>query len=682
MANSTPAQKVHYQSARDRFWTLYLSQAEGKDRERSERWRVDTDGILIFTGLFSSTVASFVTASYSTLATADSGSETVALLRQLVALTLTNGTSTAELLVTQRADSLSTSDTDVYINILWFLSLIVSISCALLAVMMQQWARQYAQDVQRGGTPSARGPLQSLLSTGIEKFRMENAIDMIMALVHISVALFFAGLILQLKSLSVGVLGAVANGCISFVALSYVVLSILPLTYPECPYRTPLTGAARLVATLLLTTFCGSVTTMSSVWDNAIDHAHMKVTPRLLHRTRLSRDMLRSDRATVLKGLTNTLSSRTFFNVINCMWKNVNSEFEMGRFFIIVAPLVAPPLYKRVSQEDSRDGKRVQVYAIEDILCSGQAREISTLLLRRTDVLTKIRYLVRLCNPRSTPLCEPDCVKHLESICHFLRGLILTSYDDHDSGVAALWLGTVATCLKPGDIRLMIAAEWQSVDPLIKDLILHPQPGAEPQADYSLPIYLIAYVFQTMMLGVAPEYDKSPNGKGSVQRYSCGSQAVAIEPGCVLRFRGLPHTVKFDIYHIPRREDCVRCRLLYLLHFILNIGVHGPPSAAAKVLMEGKSSWRPFLGFLHKESRQSLDPVHTTMGETHPPIPLMEAIMLRILEGDQQGRVFRPYNIRKNYAHMFVAYPEFVDMFKDLVLWSGSIHHAPSDWAF
>lgn len=37
-----------YLKAQDRFWDLYLKEAERKDKERLERWRVDIDGILIF----------------------------------------------------------------------------------------------------------------------------------------------------------------------------------------------------------------------------------------------------------------------------------------------------------------------------------------------------------------------------------------------------------------------------------------------------------------------------------------------------------------------------------------------------------------------------------------------------------------------------------------------------------
>ncbi|KAH8981019.1 hypothetical protein EDB92DRAFT_1805449, partial [Lactarius akahatsu] len=64
------------------LWSMYLTEAEKQDKEVTETWKGDTDRILVFTGLFSATVASFIIESYQNLSP-DSGDTTNALLTQI-----------------------------------------------------------------------------------------------------------------------------------------------------------------------------------------------------------------------------------------------------------------------------------------------------------------------------------------------------------------------------------------------------------------------------------------------------------------------------------------------------------------------------------------------------------------------------------------------------------------------
>ncbi|KAH9071515.1 hypothetical protein EDB83DRAFT_2221044 [Lactarius deliciosus] len=61
---------------------MYLNETEKEDKEITENWKVDTEGILVFTGLFSATVASFIIESYKQLSP-DSGITTNTLLTQI-----------------------------------------------------------------------------------------------------------------------------------------------------------------------------------------------------------------------------------------------------------------------------------------------------------------------------------------------------------------------------------------------------------------------------------------------------------------------------------------------------------------------------------------------------------------------------------------------------------------------
>ncbi|KZV72669.1 hypothetical protein PENSPDRAFT_575878, partial [Peniophora sp. CONT] len=223
---------------------MYLSEAQLQDKQRTDRWKGDADGILIFVRLFAATVATFVVASYPNLSP-DTGAETVAILQQVAELlanqtqmTVASSSSPAPSAAEWSGPALS----DICVNALWFLSLIVSIIGALLATLVQQWSRQYSQDTQRRGSPSVRGPIHLLLSSGIETFRMDDALGVITSLIHVAVVLFFSGLLVFLYSLN-HIVAWIAMVSLALAMLCYVLLSVLPLIYPDSPYQTPLTAS-------------------------------------------------------------------------------------------------------------------------------------------------------------------------------------------------------------------------------------------------------------------------------------------------------------------------------------------------------------------------------------------------------------------------------------------------------
>ncbi|KAI0306828.1 hypothetical protein B0F90DRAFT_1622478, partial [Multifurca ochricompacta] len=49
------------------LFSMYLDRAEEEDKKVVERWKGDADGILVFTGLFSATVAAFLVGTYQNL---------------------------------------------------------------------------------------------------------------------------------------------------------------------------------------------------------------------------------------------------------------------------------------------------------------------------------------------------------------------------------------------------------------------------------------------------------------------------------------------------------------------------------------------------------------------------------------------------------------------------------------
>ena len=144
-------------------------------------------------------------------------------------------------------------------NAFWFLSLALSLSCALSATLVQQWSRYYLQAIERRSAPHHRGEyhgltiyfgwystsaaarIRSYLHEGIVTFKMSALVEVIPLLLHLSVFLFFAGLIeflmpINLLIANITLVVALVGGVI------YTIFTILPLLYRQCPYRTPVSG--------------------------------------------------------------------------------------------------------------------------------------------------------------------------------------------------------------------------------------------------------------------------------------------------------------------------------------------------------------------------------------------------------------------------------------------------------
>ena len=129
----------------------------------------------------------------------------------------------------------------IRVNALWILSLVLSLTCALAATLVQQWARQYLRHAQHRGAPHKRARMRAYIFDGIEKFKLKQAIEAITALLHVSVFLFFAGLVDFFFPINTTI-AYFTLGCVLLFALAYTTLTILPHLRFESPYRTPLSG--------------------------------------------------------------------------------------------------------------------------------------------------------------------------------------------------------------------------------------------------------------------------------------------------------------------------------------------------------------------------------------------------------------------------------------------------------
>ena len=128
----------------------------------------------------------------------------------------------------------------VWVNSLWFLSLVISVSCALLATSLHQWARRYIRLTQPARcSPEKRARKRAFLSNGVDKMHISWAVEGLPTLLHLSLFLFFAGLVIFLFNVDHDVFISVVCWIGLFLML-YGLITLLPIIRPDSPYYAPL----------------------------------------------------------------------------------------------------------------------------------------------------------------------------------------------------------------------------------------------------------------------------------------------------------------------------------------------------------------------------------------------------------------------------------------------------------
>ncbi|KAJ7435959.1 hypothetical protein B0H11DRAFT_666686 [Mycena galericulata] len=221
-----------------KLWAVDISEAEKYDKALVESWRSDIDGLLVFAGLFSASLTAFLTESYQTL-TPDHGDRTIAILTQ-ISLQLSASANGSLVELPTASAVFAPSAASLVCNAFWFLSLGLSLFCALIATLVEQWARDFIQKTDMRPSPIIRGRIYAYLYYGLRRFNMHAFVEIIPVLLHASLILFFAGLVAFLQPVN-AVMAALAAALL----LVITALTILPIFYSDCPYRTPLSGLVR-----------------------------------------------------------------------------------------------------------------------------------------------------------------------------------------------------------------------------------------------------------------------------------------------------------------------------------------------------------------------------------------------------------------------------------------------------
>ena len=132
-------------------------------------------------------------------------------------------------------------ESDIRVNVLWFLALVLSLSAALLAILVQKWGRDYMNVFQRSSDPLKCARLRQYLHNGLVQWHMPAIAESVPGLFQASFFLFFVGLFDSVLNVNATV-GVSTTIPIAISCIYYVTASIAPVVFPQSPYQTTLTA--------------------------------------------------------------------------------------------------------------------------------------------------------------------------------------------------------------------------------------------------------------------------------------------------------------------------------------------------------------------------------------------------------------------------------------------------------
>ncbi|EKM56010.1 uncharacterized protein PHACADRAFT_79156, partial [Phanerochaete carnosa HHB-10118-sp] len=216
-------------------WGLLEKTVRGYDEDEIKSRTDNIDTLLLFAGLYAAILAAFSVVSL-TFLKPDTGQQTVALLQQLV-----NGSSDFTSNPGRQSDA--TSDDDdfkppgwaVRVNVLWFASLVISLSAASLGILVRQWlveslARTYKSPQQLLRARQYRDP-------ATRRWLVTHFADALPMLLEFALLLFFAGLCEFTAAFNPSV-GHTTWPLVTGWGFLLFASFILPCFFPHCPYKT------------------------------------------------------------------------------------------------------------------------------------------------------------------------------------------------------------------------------------------------------------------------------------------------------------------------------------------------------------------------------------------------------------------------------------------------------------
>lgn len=193
-------------------------------------------------------LTAFVIESYQQLQ-ADNAKGTALLLArislQLESFTLSPGFVNSSVPALVLPTQFSPESSALWINVLWFLSLLFSLAAALFGILAKQWLREYLKWYSTVSSPRENVLVRQIRYEAWNEWNVAASISSIPALLELSLILFVCGLVILLWTLDhvVAIVFTIATAVFLVIISSF---TLLPAFFKRCPYKSPTAWACAL----------------------------------------------------------------------------------------------------------------------------------------------------------------------------------------------------------------------------------------------------------------------------------------------------------------------------------------------------------------------------------------------------------------------------------------------------
>ncbi|KAF9560950.1 hypothetical protein CPC08DRAFT_762346 [Agrocybe pediades] len=171
-------------------WALLLRPLLEKDKRQCDVWIDEVQNLLIFAGLFSAVVTSFVVESYKNLQP-DPNDSIISLLSVIAISSQSSSNNSSSLPISQPPFTPAASS--VRVNVLWFMSLVLSLTTVLVGIISLQWIREHQS--YPALSPKEVYALLHMRTQSLRQWHVPSIFRTLPILLQIALALFLVGLI-------------------------------------------------------------------------------------------------------------------------------------------------------------------------------------------------------------------------------------------------------------------------------------------------------------------------------------------------------------------------------------------------------------------------------------------------------------------------------------------------------
>ncbi|PCH39592.1 hypothetical protein WOLCODRAFT_59936, partial [Wolfiporia cocos MD-104 SS10] len=204
----------------------------------------EIDNMLVFAALFSAVLTAFIIDSYQDLKPKLQNESTL-ILRQISAQIASSTISAGYLNSTKPAFSDLPASASVehpslatvVVNALWFSALVFSLMSASVGIAIRQWLNHHG-DEPVGVEPLVSVHIWHVRHKGYLDWHVTGLLDLLPVLLQISVVLFLAGLVIQLRNLH-PVIADIITAQAAILWMILLVTTLAPSFWRRCPYKSP-----------------------------------------------------------------------------------------------------------------------------------------------------------------------------------------------------------------------------------------------------------------------------------------------------------------------------------------------------------------------------------------------------------------------------------------------------------